>query len=241
MSTNIKCPYCSRYFSNKSACSQHVDNCVLLYDISTEESINEVLSNANDMLLDSDNFYSVEELQNVLASGSEIRENPSATQDIFEEYDEYDGDVSLISQYSSIILEDSELCEPESIEEEPKIEIKEFPNEAYAELMTLITKHNLNNKAGNAIIKFFNNYSNVPVSPLPKNVTAGRNYMDKMNLSQHTYHKHCILVHNNLEYFIHYRPIIKCIENLLSNPELTKYFAYEYENLEVNIYKIFLY
>jgi len=219
-----------------------------LYDISTEESNNEVSSNANDMSmsLDSD----VEELQNVLASGSEMRENPSATQDMFEEYD---GDVSLISQSSSIIPEDSE--EPRSFEEsfqnieesfqnfeesfqniEEEPEINEFPNEAYADFMTLVTKHNLNNKASNAIIKFFNNYSDVSVSPLPKNITAGRKYMDKMNLSQFSYHKHCILVHNDLEYFIHYRPIIKCIENLLSNPEITKYFVYEYENLEVNIY-----
>lgn len=246
MSTNIKCLYCTRYFSNNSAYSQHVDRCVLLYDISTEESNNEVSSDANDMSmsLDSNNSNHIEELQNVLASGSEMRENPSATQDMFEEYD---GDVSLISQSSSIIPEDSELRgEPESFEEsfqniEEEPEINEFPNEAYADLMTLVTKHNLNNKAGNAIIKFFNNHSNVPVSPLPKNITAGRKYMDKMNLSQFSYYKHCILVHNDLEYFIHYRPIIKCIENLLSNPEIIKYFVYEYKNLEVNIYKIFLY
>jgi hypothetical protein len=245
MSTNIKCQYCNRYFLNNSAYSQHVDKCVPLYDISTEESNNEVSSDANDMSmsLDSNDFNHVEELQNVLASGSEMRENLSATQDMFEEY--Y-ADVSLISQSSSIIPEDSELREElESLEEsfqnieEP--EINEFPNEAYADLMTLVTKHNLNNKAGNAIIKFFNNHSNVPVSPLPKNITAGRKYMDKMNLSQFSYHKHCILVHNGLEYFIHFRPIIKCIENLLSNLEITKHFVCEYKNLEVNIYKIFLY
>ncbi|RHZ84024.1 hypothetical protein Glove_86g255 [Diversispora epigaea] len=147
-------------------------------------------------------------------------------------------------------IEESEIEEPEI--EEPEIEINEFPNEAYADLMTLVTKHNLNNKAGNAIIKFFNKHSihvvktielsqtqlklrklkhsNVSVSPLPKNIVVGRSYMDKMN-SRLSYHKHSILSHNNVEYFIHYCPIVNCIENLLSNLEITKHFAYDYEDL----------
>ncbi|RHZ44404.1 hypothetical protein Glove_734g5 [Diversispora epigaea] len=73
--------------------------------------------------------------------------------------------------------------------------------------MTFVTKHSLNNKAGNAIIKFFNKHSNISVSPLPKNIVVGRRYMDKMN-SQLSHHKHSILSHNNVEYFIHYCPIV---------------------------------
>src|SRR6185295_5596171 len=103
--------------SNRGAYSQHVDRCVSFYDISTEESNNEISSDTNNMSLDSDDFNNVEELQNILVSGSEMRENPSVIQDIFEEYD---GDVSLISQSISIIPEDSELEsfeEPELFEE----------------------------------------------------------------------------------------------------------------------------
>src|SRR6266487_2477606 len=40
----------------------------------------------------------------------------------------------------------------------------EFPNETYADLMTLVTDYKLSNKTGNAIIKFFNKHSNVPQS-----------------------------------------------------------------------------
>ncbi|RHZ82281.1 hypothetical protein Glove_110g25 [Diversispora epigaea] len=44
----------------------------------------------------------------------------------------------------------------------PEVEnIKEFPNEAYADLMALVIENNLNNKAGNAIIKFFNKHSDL--------------------------------------------------------------------------------
>jgi hypothetical protein len=33
----------------------------------------------------------------------------------------------------------------------------DFPNEAYADLMALVAKHNLSNATGNAIIKFLRN------------------------------------------------------------------------------------
>ncbi|RHZ43879.1 hypothetical protein Glove_831g3 [Diversispora epigaea] len=54
-----------------------------------------------------------------------------------------------------------------------------------------------------------------------------------MNLSRLLYYKHRILVHNNKEYFINYQPVIKCIENLLSNPEISQLFVYDYKKLEI--------
>ncbi|RHZ85339.1 hypothetical protein Glove_66g184 [Diversispora epigaea] len=267
MSRNFKCTFCENYYSTFNGLSQYLKRCKQTFYSSTEESNEEVLeiiSDINDMSLDSEEFQSV---LKGLPSSSKTRENPSQDLYEFEEYEEYNGDISLISQ--SNIIQDSEIFEeilnfeepenPELIEEvlqsqsneelgnseffeerfrsieeseieEPEIEINEFPNEAYADLMILVTKYNLNNEAGNAIIKFFNKHSNVSVSPLPKNIVVGRRYMDKMN-SRLSYHKHSILSHNNVEYFIHYCPIVNCIENLLSNLEITKYFAYDYEDL----------
>src|SRR6185436_13818420 len=112
--------------------------------------------------------------------------------------------------------------------EEPKVEsVKEFPNEAYADLMTLVIENNLNNKAGNAIIKFFNKHLNLSKSsPLPKNIKTGQRFMEKMNISQLSYSKHCILIHNDQEYLIYYHPIKNCIQNLLSTPEISQYFMF---------------
>ncbi|RHZ57137.1 hypothetical protein Glove_393g53 [Diversispora epigaea] len=99
--------------------------------------------------------------------------------------------------------------------------------------MTLVIENNLSNKVGNAIIKFFNKHSDLPQSShLPKNIETGRKFMNKMNISQLSYSKYCILIHNGQEYFIHYRPIKNCIENLLSNPEILKHFMFKYENSE---------
>jgi hypothetical protein len=140
--------------------------------------------------------------------------------------------------------------ERQSNYEEPKEQLEEnvmeFPNEAYAGLMELVIKHNLNNKTGNAIIKFFNKYSNLSTSSLPKNIEAGRKRMDIMNIQKLPYSKHCILDYKNKEYFIHYRPIKSCIESLLSDPGIIKNFIYKYQFLQViiiyiyyNIYKAF--
>ncbi|RHZ70363.1 hypothetical protein Glove_272g26 [Diversispora epigaea] len=261
MSTSYKCPYCNiRYFSNRNSYSQHVNRCINLYDVSTEESNTEV-SEVTDMLLDNDDFNRIEERQSVqeienLPSGSEIT-------DLFE-YGDYDANASVSlevisnipERFEEILFESSrnEDSDVENLQnEDSNIErlqnedldvrsessrnedsdVEEFPNESYADLMTLVTKYNLNNKAGNAIIKFFNKHFNLPISPLPKNIETGRKYMDKMNLSRLLYYKHRILVHNNKEYFINYQPVIKCIENFLSNPEISQLFVYDYKKLEI--------
>ncbi|RHZ79756.1 hypothetical protein Glove_141g113 [Diversispora epigaea] len=119
--------------------------------------------------------------------------------------------------------------------EEPEVEnIKEFPNEAYADLMALVIENNLNNKAGNAIIKFFNKHLDLSqLSPLPKNIETGRKFMDKMNISQLSYSKYCVLTHNSQDYFVHYHPIKNCIKTLLSNPDILKNLMFRYENLKI--------
>ncbi|RHZ54204.1 hypothetical protein Glove_429g64 [Diversispora epigaea] len=174
MSTSYKCPYCNiRYFSNRNSYSQHVNRCINLYDVSTEESNTEV-SEVTDMLLDNDDF------------------NRSEITDLFE-YGDYDADVSVLLEVISNIPERFEEILSESLRnkdldveslqnEDSNIErlqnedldvrsessrnedsdVEEFPNESYADLMTFVTKYNLNNKAGNAIIKFL---ISIPIYP----------------------------------------------------------------------------
>src|SRR5437764_10390920 len=62
----------------------------------------------------------------------------------------------------------------EDILEESESEVNaNYPNEAYGDLIVLVTKHKLNNKTGNAIIKFFNEHSNLASSPLPVSIEQG--------------------------------------------------------------------
>ena len=109
----------------------------------------------------------------------------------------------------------------------------EFPNEVYKDLMLLVTDHKLNNKAGNAVIRFFNKHSTLLKSPLPKNIKNGREFMNKMNYPNLTFNKICITYYNGKEYFLHYQNLIHCIKNILEVPGITEDFALSYENYEV--------
>ena len=142
------------------------------------------------------------------------------------------------SQESNNILVESDYVEEsDNVDNVDNIEksdnANEFPNEAYADLMTLVTDYKLSNRAGNAIIKFFNKHSNVPQSPLPINIEKGRKFMNNMKFPNLTFKKICIASHNHKEYFLHYQDLIHCIKNILAIPDITQDFALSFENCEV--------
>src|SRR6266487_2234588 len=105
--------------------------------------------------------------------------------------------------------------------------------EAYADLMTLVMKHNISNKTGDTIIKFFYKHANLNTSPLPKSIMQGRNYMNNMNILTLTFTKTCIINYNNNEYYLHHRSLINCIKNILSIPDMSQNFALTFEKLEI--------
>ena len=119
------------------------------------------------------------------------------------------------------------------LEEIDSKEIANFPNEAYGNLMALVTKHKLNNASGNAIIKFFNKHAKLATSPLPKSIKQGREYMDKMNLPNFQYDKTCVIVYNNNEYYLHHRPLISCIKNILSISDISENFELTSKDFKV--------
>jgi len=244
MSTSFQCPHCTRNFSTRNGYSQHVNKCINTVYLSTEESsedISDIVSSVNEMSLDEEDFSRINEFQTIREENSQVFYQYESDQD-------YAGDISFggISNSSNIPEEyenfdeilPASLQSNEKPEEELEVEhIKEFPNEAYADLMTLVIENNLSNKAGNAIIKFFNKHSDLSqLSPLPKNIETGRKFMDKMNISQLSYSKYRVLTHNNQDYFVHYRPIKNCIKNLLSNLDILKNLMFRYENSKVNAY-----
>ena len=123
-------------------------------------------------------------------------------------------------------------------EEEPKIKINiNYSNEAYGDLMSLVTKYKLSNVTGNAIIKFFNKHANLDKSPLSTSIERGRKYMDNMKLPSLTYTKTCVMNYNNNEYFLYHKSLINCIKNILSISDILQNFALTFEKVEV----IFLY
>lgn len=143
-------------------------------------------------------------------------------------------EMSLENNFENI-LDSSE--EPEIFEESKNPNSKtctEFPNDAYKDLMLLVTKYKINNKGGNEIIRFFNKHSNLTESPLPKNIEQGRTFMNNMKFSNLEFSKVLITKHKDKDYFLYYQNLIQCIKNILAVPDITQNFALSYENYEVN-------
>lgn len=165
---------------------------------------------------------------------SEVNENLDQSMSTFE--DDQNKDIF------EDILENSDLNEESEITEESEIEMNtSYPNEAYADLMTLVTNHKLNNATGNAIIKFFNKHANLNTSPLPKSIEKGREYMDKMNIPNLTYDKTCVIKYNNKEYYLHHQSLINCVKHIVSIPDIPNHFQQKYENLKVIIIYVVIY
>lgn len=65
----FKCQICSKTFSTRSACTQHINHCLLLPDYSSSSSSEEssdLITNVNDMSLESEDFSNVSEVKNLI-------------------------------------------------------------------------------------------------------------------------------------------------------------------------------
>jgi len=190
------------------------------YESFHEEAQDEISKISHESILEESEDILLEESEDILEEPEDILEEP---EDIVEEPED--------------ILEEPEdiLEESESILEKPETRT-EFPNEAYADLMILVTRHKLNNKASNAIIKFFNKHSNLTTSPLPKNIERGREFMNNMTFVDLKFKKTCITSYNDNEYFLYHRNLISCIKNILAIPDITQDFALSFSNYMVFFY-----
>jgi len=152
----------------------------------------------------------------------------------FDILDDYNDSLHNNQEFSNELLNNSAYTDDNqsSSEEEKEIIQKhdKFPNEAYADLMVLVTKFKLSNTAGNAIISFFNKHSNHKKSPLPKNIKQGKEFMNNIN-SNLSYKKTKVLDHDNTEYFLYHMPLISCIENILEIPDIAQNLEFEYKEL----------
>ncbi|KAF0407967.1 zn-finger domain-containing protein [Gigaspora margarita] len=109
----------------------------------------------------------------------ELEDNTYSNTNVLDEFENISQGYRELSDDISVSAEYFEDMQNNSSDDENQ-EYDEFPNEAYAELMVLVTKYKLSNAAGNPIISFFNKHSNNSKSPLPKNIKQGKLFMNNM-------------------------------------------------------------
>lgn len=190
---------------------------------SLSEDFSDIDSDINDQSFQSK--MSISETDEIDQNMETIDQNENAIGSILEESD------------SELNEEKSQDSDSELNEEEFKSEINAtFPNEAYGDLMSLVSKYKLSNMTGNAIIKFFNKHANINKSPLPKSIEQGRKYMNNMDLPSLEYTKTFVIKYKNNEYFLHHRSLTNCIRNILSIPDISQNFALAFEEVKVIIF-----
>jgi hypothetical protein len=113
----------------------------------------------------------------------------------------------------------------ESIEGKKKCETTvKWPNDAYHDFMELVSKGNLSNKIGDRIIKFFNKYSGLEKSPLPKSTKNGKDFLNQIQSTSLNF-KEVILTDSGINITFYYRPIFRAIQTLLQRPGITDHFV----------------
>ncbi|GET49863.1 hypothetical protein GLOIN_2v1488317 [Rhizophagus irregularis DAOM 181602=DAOM 197198] len=226
-----------RIFSQRFAYTQHAQKCLKNVELEVEE---------DDDNNDSEKYSSEMDTRSNLSSEYEndkveVDDDNDVQNMSFDSIGSAISEMSLEDSNFENILDSSEELEiseePEIFEEPKNLNTKtctEFPNDAYKDLMLLVTKYKINNKGGNEIIRFFNKHSNLTESPLPKNIEQGRAFMNNMKFSNLEFSKVLITKHKDKDYFLYYQNLIQCIKNILTVPDITQNFALSYENYEYN-------
>ncbi|GES98220.1 hypothetical protein GLOIN_2v1783703 [Rhizophagus clarus] len=228
---SFKCPLCMRIFSQRFAYTQHAQKCLKNVEVEVEE---------DDDNNDSEKYSSEMDTRSNLSSEYEndkveVNDDNDVQNMSFDSIGSAISEMSLEDSNFENILDSSE--ESEIFEEPKNLNTKtctEFPNDAYKDLMLLVTKYKINNKSGNEIIRFFNKHSNLTESPLPKNIEQGRAFMNNMKFSNLEFSKVLITKHEDKDYFLYYQNLIQCIKNILTVPDITQNFALSYENYKYN-------
>ena len=105
--------------------------------------------------------------------------------------------------------------------------VAEWPNDAYREFMELVIKGNISNKIGDKIIKFFNKYSNLKNSPLPKSTKNGKDYLNQINSPSVDFKEKVVATYKEVDFKLYYWPIFHAIQALMQRPIVSENFVHK--------------
>src|SRR5947199_6580908 len=158
---SYKCPFCEHILSTRSSYSQHVSICL---KIAEEDKI---VTDMNDMSIESEEVFNpIEEVYvNLINIIFDFNWDLCQDSQDFSDYSSIlssEKDLTYLSKLSeqnilgsessanqSMLISGSFIISENILEEVKESEVNtEYPNLVYAEFMTLITKHKINNTAG---------------------------------------------------------------------------------------------
>ena len=106
----------------------------------------------------------------------------------------------------------------------------EWPNKAHHEFIEIVAKYQLSNSASDFIIKFFNKYSKLDVSPLPLSTRMGKKFLDNFTISYMMFKGILIIMFQNIKFIFYYRSLIKTIMSLIMIDSIDRSLVLHYED-----------
>src|SRR5690242_15470406 len=109
--------------------------------------------------------------------------------------------------------------------------------------MGIINKYQLSNSARDAVINFFNKFSNIDVSPLPSSTKIEKKFLNNSTAFYTMFKEILTKTFQNINYIFYYQSLIKAIKSLISidsvNQSLVFYYIEKYETINNSRYRVF--
>ncbi|RIB06924.1 hypothetical protein C2G38_2215893 [Gigaspora rosea] len=187
-----QCEYCDRQFTKSNALAQHISKSHLYLQNTNNQSVSDEQSDDNIWKLpdyslhydssseyDSNNSFIIDVTEVIPASPMPGFDPLWETESDFNENEEISASPhsDMEADYSST---DSELLSVE--DEQPQTESIEIDPDDYDEFMEIVNRYQFSNSANDAVIKFFNKYSNLDISPLPSTTKSGKEFLDNLTI-----------------------------------------------------------
>jgi hypothetical protein len=227
----MKCPYanCKRTFTRQSGLTQHIRYHHPERDIFEDE--NQAAENNGDNIFN-DLFFSQEDI-----SISENEETMRLDPDIIE-LSKYIHSESLTSRKTSERSSDKDSIDSDDLKGASFLECAkeslenpwlQWPNEAYWDFARICVTFDLSDSTMDALIHFFNCYTNFEKSLLPTNAKEMRKFINSIEAPLLDFKEKSLLEFEDETYTLYYQPIIKVIKNLLKKPDITEEFIVNYQ------------
>lgn len=114
----------------------------------------------------------------------------------------------------------------DDLNSESKQNLPLWPSETYKEFMTAVTQYRLSDAAGDSMLRIIKRHC---TEPLPGSTRKGRIYMDQMDIKNLNFKTKTLREFEGETYQLQYRPIFDAIKSIISNPDLSKYFLFDYD------------
>ncbi|CAG8745303.1 23189_t:CDS:2, partial [Gigaspora rosea] len=225
--------------------NQEIDNdSGLAFNIqSTSGKSNLILDNQE---IDIDESSSTFDTQSTSSESDLVLNNQEITNEIDSIFDQEISNRSLTYEFGKIfegkILDGNDMFVDEIDESQndnsecsdSEVDNRDFPSNAYRDFMNIVIRYKLSYKAGDAVLKFIKNYSQVSKKTLPRSTKDGLLFLDTLREDRTRFFSTSVAQIKDQIYSFEYRPILSAVKEILQHEEIAENCIFDYQEVYVS-------